>query len=66
MPQSTEANRQKYLEWLNYFMPIYKIDSDKKLLLLLAQIGHESQSFNRVKENLNYSSKRLLDGVFSK
>ena len=29
MPQSTEANRQKYLEWLNYFMPKYAIDSDK-------------------------------------
>ena len=65
MPQSTEANRQKYLEWLNYFMPIYNIDSDDEIAAFVAQIGHESQSFNRVKENLNYSSKRLLD-VFPK
>ena len=43
MPQSTEANRQKYLEWLNYFMPIYKIDSDKEMAAFIAQIGHESQ-----------------------
>ena len=42
MPQSTEANRQKYLEWLNYFMPIYKIDSDKQVAAFIAQIGHES------------------------
>ncbi len=42
MPQSTEANRQKYLEWLNYFMPIYKIDSDKEIAAFVAQIGHES------------------------
>ena len=41
MPQSTEANRQKYLEWLNYFMPIYNIDSDKEAAFV-AQIGHES------------------------
>ena len=31
MPQSTEANRQKYLEWLNYFMPNIDIDSDKQV-----------------------------------
>ena len=42
MPQSIEANRQKYLEWLNYFMPIYKIDSDKQVAAFIAQIGHES------------------------
>ena len=42
MPQSTEANRQKYLEWLNYFMPIYKIDSAKQVAAFIAQIGHES------------------------
>ena len=42
MPQSTEANRQKYLEWLNYFMPKYAIDSDKQVAAFIAQIGHES------------------------
>lgn len=42
MPQSTEANRQKYLEWLNYFMPIYNIDSDDEIAAFIAQIGHES------------------------
>ena len=43
MPQSTEANRQKYLEWLNYFMPKYGIDTDKEVAAFIAQIGHESQ-----------------------
>lgn len=42
MPQSTEANRQKYLEWLNYFMAKYAIDSDKQVASFIAQIGHES------------------------
>ena len=42
MPQSTEANRQKYLEWLNYFMPKYAIDSDDEIAAFVAQIGHES------------------------
>ena len=43
MPQSTEANRQKYIEWLNYFMPKYGIDTDKEVAAFIAQIGHESQ-----------------------
>lgn len=42
MPQSTESNRQKYLEWLNYYMPIYKIDSDDEIAAFIAQVGHES------------------------
>ena len=50
MPQSIEANRQKYLEWLNYFMPIYKIDSDKQVAAFIAQIGHESGQLRYVEE----------------
>ena len=42
MPQSTEKNRLKYIEWLNYFMPIYKIDTEKRVAAFIAQIGHES------------------------
>lgn len=50
MPQSTEANRQKYLEWLNYFMPKYAIDSDKQVAAFIAQIGHESGQLRYVEE----------------
>lgn len=42
MPQSTEANRQKYLEWLNYFMPIYSINDNDEIAAFIAQVGHES------------------------
>ena len=50
MPQSTEANRQKYLEWLNYFMPKYGIDTDKEVAAFVAQIGHESGQLRYVEE----------------
>ena len=50
MPQSTEANRQKYLEWLNYFMPKYAIDSDKQVAAFIAQIGHESGQLKYAEE----------------
>ena len=60
MPQSTEANRQKYIEWLNYFMPKYGIDSDKEVAAFIAQIGHETQYLNKLTENLNYSKEGLL------
>lgn len=42
MPQSTESNRQKYLEWLNYFMPIYSINDNDEIAAFIAQVGHES------------------------
>ena len=42
MPQSTEKNRLKYIDWLNYFMPIYKIDTENRVAAFIAQIGHES------------------------
>ena len=50
MPQSTEANRQKYIEWLNNFMPKYGIDSDKEVAAFIAQIGHESGQLRYVEE----------------
>ena len=50
MPQSTEVNRQKYIEWLNYFMPKYGIDSDKEVAAFIAQIGHESGQLRYVEE----------------
>ena len=42
MPTSTEANRQKYLEWFNYYMPLYEINTDERIAAFIAQIGHES------------------------
>ena len=59
MPQSTEANRQKYIEWLNYFMPKYGIDSDKEVAAFIAQIGHESGQLRYVEE---LASGRAYEG----
>ena len=42
LPLSSEANRKKYIEWLNYFMLEYDIDTDKRIAAFIAQIGHES------------------------
>ena len=59
MPQFTEANRQKYIEWLNYFMPKYSIDSDKEVAAFIAQIGHESGQLRYVEE---LASGRAYEG----
>jgi putative chitinase len=50
MPQSTEKNRLKYIDWLNYFMPIYKIDTEKRVAAFIAQIGHESGQLRYIEE----------------
>ena len=61
MPQSTESNRQKYLEWLNYFMPLYKIDTDERIEAFIANIAVESKYLASVVENVNYSVDRMLE-----
>lgn len=68
MPQSTEANRQKYIEWLNYFMPKYGIDSDKEVAAFIAQIGHES-GYLRYSEEIAsgkaYEGRRDLGNIYA-
>lgn len=45
---------------LNLFLPKYGIDNNPlRLAAFLAQCGHESQGFNRLKENLNYNAEAL-------
>ena len=50
LPLSSEVNRNKYIEWLNYFMPKYDIDTDKEIAAFIAQIGHESGQLRYVEE----------------
>lgn len=38
----------------------YEIDTGPRLAAFLAQVGHESTSFSRTVENLNYSAEGLL------
>ena len=45
---------------LNTYLSKYKLDSKDDAARFIAQCGHESGDFNTLKENLNYSSERLL------
>jgi len=49
MPQTTAANRQKYLPWLNKYMPEYGI-TGQRVAAFVAQIGHESGQLKYVEE----------------
>jgi putative chitinase len=49
MPQSTEANRQKFLPFLNQYMPEYGITPEREAAFI-AQIGHESGQLRYVEE----------------
>ena len=68
MPQSTEKNRLKYIEWLNYCMPIYKIDTEKRVAAFIAQIGHES-GYLRYSEEIAsgkaYEGRRDLGNIYA-
>lgn len=48
--------------WLaiaNEFLPKYEIDTPEEVAMFFAQTGHESNDFNSLSENLNYSWQRL-------
>lgn len=49
-PQSTEANRQKYLPYLNYYAVMYEVNTFERWCAFLAQIGHESGQLYYVEE----------------
>lgn len=49
-PFATPANRDKYLPYLNQFMPMYDIDTNERAAAFLAQIGHESGQLHYVEE----------------
>jgi len=42
LPHSTEANRLKYLPFLNQYMKEYGISTDRQIAAFIAQIGVES------------------------
>lgn len=49
-PNSTQANRDKYLPFLNQYMEEYEINNEDRLAAFLAQIGHESAELRYVEE----------------
>ena len=50
LPNSTEANRQKYVQYFNKYLPKYGITTNSQLAAFFAQIGHESAHLNYNKE----------------
>lgn len=56
----TQALADKFVEPLREACKLYEIDTGPRLAAFLAQVGHESASFSRVVENLNYSAAGLL------
>ena len=61
LPASIEANRQKYLEWLNYYMPLYEINTKERIATFISNIGVECDNFKKIKEDLYYSAERILE-----
>lgn len=49
-PNSTQANRDKYLPFLNQYFEEYGINAFEQLCAFLAQIGHESGQLRYVEE----------------
>jgi putative chitinase len=64
-PSASEVKLGLYIPFLNGMMPLYGINTLLRMRHFIAQVAHESGSFNTVEENLNYSPNGLMR-VFSK
>ena len=49
-PNSTQANRNKYLPFLNKYFKKYEVNTPDRVAAFLAQIGHESAELRYVEE----------------
>lgn len=54
-----------WVEALNMWLPVYEINTQRRVCSFLAQCGHESGGFMTLKENLNYSAQALYN-IFRK
>ena len=65
-PKTKKEILEKFVDPLNEIGPKYGLfDNHERVACFIAQVAHESGSFNYMEENLNYSAKGLL-GVFKK
>lgn len=55
------ANPDSWVDPLNSALTRFAIQAPDELAAFLAQVGVESQEFNRLEENLNYSAERLRE-----
>ena len=60
IPDAKASNIEKYYEPLIAAMDHFHINKPKRIAAFLANLAHESASFNTIEENLNYSAQRLL------
>ncbi|NYZ65127.1 glycoside hydrolase family 19 protein [Endozoicomonas sp. SM1973] len=65
MPQIREQDVRDFLPVLNQEMPLVEIITRLRQAHFISQLAHESSSFRRLEENLNYS-KTALERVFGK
>ena len=65
LPLITDNNIKKYIDVLNNETSIYHINTPIRLAAFLAQVGHESNNFSAISENLNYSVNGLVS-IFGK
>lgn len=61
MPSIKDINVTKYLPYLQKYLPKYGITTPLRISHYLAQTGHESQNYDKYRENMNYSAKRLIE-----
>jgi len=67
LPNSTEANRQKYIPYLNKYMAMYGITTEKQIAAFYAQIGHESGYLKFHKELASgaaYEGRKDLGNIY--
>jgi len=66
LPEQLQAmlpTNENVVEWcdaLNQILPDYEINTPERIAMFIAQCGHESGDFRRLKENLNYRAESLM------
>ena len=67
-PSSTQANRDKYLPYLNLYMLEYEINTPNRICMFLAQIGHESGQLRYCEEiasGVAYEGRKDLGNIYT-
>lgn len=60
IPDAKASNIEKYYDPLVAAMEHFNINTPNRIAAFLANLAHESGSFNTTEENLMYSAKRLM------